>query len=226
MPLLRSQARLLIKEGKVLINGRQIKKPGSNFDSEVKITVQNLPQYVSRGAQKLEAALKEFKVNPANQIIADIGASTGGFTDLLLQKGAKKVYAIDVGQDQLAQKLRQDPRVINLEKTNVKDLEELPEKVGLAVVDLSYISLTKVLHKICTFLKPRAKIIVLFKPQFECGPGVVNKQGVITNDSIRLKVLHNFLDWCQENQLEVESQIESPIQGKTGNIEYLLLISC
>jgi len=220
----RSQAAQLIREGKVKIKGRQTFKPGGKFDKNVEISLEDTEQYVGRGAKKLKAAIQNFKIAPKGLIIADVGASTGGFTDYLLQNGSLKSYCIDVGHDQLAEKLKKDPRVINLEGINIRNLEGLPEKVDLAVVDLAYISLRKVLKVVFNLLKPEGKVIVLFKPQFECGPGVVNSQGVITNDEIRSEVLNGFLDWCSQEDYTVIDKIESPITGQNGNQEYLLLL--
>jgi len=221
----RSQAALLIKEGKVKIKDRQILRPGAKFDKNVELEIKSTEQYVGRGAKKIKAAIQKFAIDPKGLIIADVGASTGGFTDYLLQHGALKSYCIDVGHDQLAQKLKKDPRVVNLEGTNIRNLERLPEKADLAVVDLAYISLRKVLKVVFRLLKPYGKVIVLFKPQFECGPGVVNSQGVITNDQIRQQVLADFLDWCSQEKYTVVDKIESPITGQNGNQEYLLLLT-
>lgn len=215
----RSQARHLIKDGTVLVNDQTITKPGhlTPIDSDIKIT---RDLYVSRGAYKLEAAITSFKIDPTDKIIADIGASTGGFTEYLLTQGAKKIYAIDVGHDQLAEKLKKDPRVINLEGTNIRSNPTLPEKVDLCVVDLSFISLTLVLNNIARLLKPSGEIIALLKPQFEAGPNAVNEKGILSAAQTK-SVLNSFKQTLSENKYHLIDIIPSPIKGKTGNQEYL-----
>lgn len=221
----RSQAKQHIESGCVFIDNIKITKPGKSFADDIHIEIKNAHQYVGRGALKLEKALEEFQINTHNIIAADIGASTGGFTDCLLQKGAQKVFAIDVGYNQLAEKLKNNQRVVNIEKTNIRDGVNLSEKVDLCVVDLSFISLTKVLDKIAELVKPNGHIITLFKPQFEAGPGVVDKHGIIKDESLHNKILDTFLSWCNEHNFYVEKHINSPIVGGDGNKEFLLLIT-
>jgi 23S rRNA (cytidine1920-2'-O)/16S rRNA (cytidine1409-2'-O)-methyltransferase len=214
----KSQAKSMILQGLVFYNSQPVKKAGQMVNTEGELKVTEINKYVSRGAKKIEGAIKEFEIDIKNKIIADVGASTGGFTDYLLQNGASKVYAIDVGRDQLAEKLKHDPRVINLENTNIKDLDSLPESADLAVADLSYISLRKVLPSIFK-LAPEA--IVLLKPQFECGPGVVNKQGIIIDPEIQEQTINDFENWCNEKGYKIKAKTKSPITGKVGNQEWL-----
>jgi len=216
----RSQAKTLIEKGDIFVNGICVKKAGEviDVDSEIEIRT-NL--YVGRGAFKLEKALTEFQINPKDLICLDVGASTGGFTEVLLINGAKKVYAIDVGSDQLAQKLRDDPRVINLEKTNIKDLKTLPEEADLSVMDLSFISVTKVFPHVKNLLKINGVLIVLIKPQFEVGKNDLPKDGVIKDLDLRQKVLQETLNSARENGFQILQHINSPIEGKSGNVEFL-----
>ena len=220
----RSQARLLIDDGLVYGNGKQITKSGQLFDQEVVLEVKREREYVGRGALKIEHALKCFEVDVRGMIVADVGASTGGFSDCLLQQGAQKIYAIDVGHGQLAAKLLQDDRVINLEGINIRHQYQLPEKVNLCVVDLSYISLKLVLNNIAALLDEQGRIIALIKPQFEAGVERIGKNGLIKDNEVRIKILEEIYDWCQENSLGVLDVIRSPICGKTGNIEYFFFL--
>jgi len=215
----RSQAALLILEGVVFWNGKQVKKVSEKVNSEG-LEVRKSMQFVSRGAHKIEGALKEFQVDPKDFIVADVGASTGGFTDFVLNLGAQKVYAIDVGHDQLALKLREDSRVINLEGVNIKNAYELPELVDLAVVDLSFISLRLVLKNIFSLVKNGGNIIALVKPQFEVGKNGLDKNGIVKNEILREECVQSLKIWCEENQMPVIGECLSPIAGKTGNIEY------
>lgn len=220
----RSQAKSLIEKGDVLINGKVIKKAGELIEvaSEIEITA---PLYVGRGAFKLEKALSEFNINPQGLIAIDVGASTGGFTEVLLLAGAKKVYAIDVGHDQLAAKLREDPRVINLEGTNIRELNELDDLADLAVMDLSFISITKVLANVSKLLGPSGKLIALVKPQFEAGVERLPKDGVVKDNKVRQEILDEVVSFAQSNGWIHHQTILSPIEGKTGNTEYLSLFS-
>lgn len=219
----RSQAKSLIEKGDVIVAGKIIKKASEMFDLDAHIEIQ-APLYVGRGAFKLEKAFAEFKVQAKDKICMDIGASTGGFTEVLLLHGAKKVFSIDVGSGQLAQKLREDNRVINLENTNIKDLNSLPEKISLAVMDLSFISIVKVLNSINLLLDDGGELVALIKPQFEIGRENLPKDGVVKDENDRLKTLHHVLDYAKENGWKVLSWIESPIEGKSGNKEYLAFL--
>lgn len=216
----RSQANQLIKEGVVYYQDQQISK-SSQIVEPVGIEVRKDIQYVGRGAYKLKGALEKFKVDPTNMVVADVGASTGGFTDYLLKSGAKKVYALDVGHDQLATSLREDKRVVNLEGVNIRYGYELPELVDLAVADLSYISLKLVLESIFNLVSPKGKLIILVKPQFEVGREALGKGGIVKDSQARGQALLDLYDFCQEKGFYIENAMRSPIQGKTGNIEYL-----
>lgn len=216
----RSQAKSMIENGDVKVNGVVIRKAGDIIDSESEIEITS-QQFVGRGALKLEKALSEFKVSVQNKIFLDVGASTGGFTEVLLNSGAVKVYAIDVGHDQLAPKLRTDFRVINLEGTNIRELHELPDLGDGAVMDLSFISITKVLENVKTLLKPKADLIVLVKPQFEAGRERLPKDGVIKDLKVQQAVLDEVLAYATQNGWIHHRTIDSPIEGKSGNKEFL-----
>lgn len=216
----RSQAKSMIENGDVTVNGNVIRKAGEliDVDAEINVTSQI---FVGRGALKLEKALKDFEVSVQGKIFLDVGASTGGFTEVLLNNGASKVYAIDVGHDQLAAKLRQDSRVINLEGTNIRELHELPELADGAVMDLSFISITKVLENVKALLMPAADLIVLVKPQFEAGRERLPKDGVIKDPKVQEAVLDEVLAYAKENGWLHNKTIDSPIEGKSGNKEFL-----
>ncbi len=214
----------LIKKGLVKANGEVVTKPAKEYPLETDIEITAQPKYVGRGGLKLEKALTEFQVDPTGLTVLDIGSSTGGFTDCLLQAGAKKVYAVDVGTDQLDSKLKTDPRVISMERTDIRKINKLPEKADLAVIDVSFISLALVLQKVSDLLKEKSKIIALVKPQFESANIDKNKSGVVKNDQIREKVLEKIKNFCAQNHLAVVKTIDSPILGGSGNKEYLLFL--
>ncbi len=215
----RSQAQLLIKEGHVSVDGKIVTKPSFKTQSQA-ISVTKEELFVGRGAHKIEGALKEFQVDVSEKIIADVGASTGGFTDFVLNRGAKRVYAIDVGHGQLAKSLCDDSRVINLEGTNIRDLECLDELVDIAVVDLSFISLKLVLKNILNLVKDDGIVIALVKPQFEVGKDNLGKGGIVKNLTIASDTICHLLEWCSENSLYIRDFTSSKIKGKTGNQEY------
>jgi 23S rRNA (cytidine1920-2'-O)/16S rRNA (cytidine1409-2'-O)-methyltransferase len=217
----RMEAQRLIMAGEVRVNEQIASKPGTQVLTQATITIaQGLP-FVSRGGLKLEAALDAFSVRVEGQVVADVGASTGGFTDCLLQRGAQRVYAIDVGYGQLAWSLRNDERVVVMERTNARHLHELPESIHLATVDVSFISLTLVLPRIREWLVPGGSVIALIKPQFEAGRAQVGKRGVVRNPAIHRQVLHRILTWTSENGLPPQGLIRSPIKGPAGNVEFL-----
>lgn len=216
----RSQAKSLIENGSVTSNGVVIKKAGELIDSEAQIELTS-PLFVGRGALKLEKALSVFQMPVQNKIFLDLGASTGGFTEVLLNAGVSKVYAIDVGHDQLAPKLRSDPRVINLEGTNLRELSSLPELADGAVMDLSFISVTKVLDQVKLLLKPSADLVILIKPQFEAGRERLPRDGVIKDQKVQQAVLHEVINFATENGWIHHQTIDSPIEGKSGNKEFL-----
>jgi 23S rRNA (cytidine1920-2'-O)/16S rRNA (cytidine1409-2'-O)-methyltransferase len=225
----RERARALVMSGVVRIDGQPETKPGTLVDDSAELTLRGQDHpYVSRGALKLQKGLDAFAIDPTGQVALDIGASTGGFTDLLLQRHAARVYAIDVGYGQLAWSLRQDTRVVVLERQNARtlDLALVPEPCDLAVIDVSFISLTLVLPRVVELLRPpRGKpIVALVKPQFEAGREHVGKGGVVRDEAARLGAVAKVSAWGREHGLIPEGHVESPITGPAGNIEYLLLL--
>jgi 23S rRNA (cytidine1920-2'-O)/16S rRNA (cytidine1409-2'-O)-methyltransferase len=234
----RSQAQRLIMAGQVRADGQVMLKPASSIAEEARLEVDQGPPFVSRGGEKLQAALDTFSIMVKDRICADIGASTGGFTDCLLQHGAQRVYAIDVGQGILHWKLRQDPRVVVMERTNARRLERLPERVSLVTVDASFISLKILLPAIIGWFdvayineerpKPieifqtNGDIVALIKPQFEAGRQAVSRgEGVIRDPAIHRQVLQDILTYAQQSGLSVRGIIRSPLQGPKGNTEFL-----
>jgi len=205
----------------VLVDGKVVDKPGTRVPTTATIAIKEKLAYVSRGGLKLEAALRAFEVDVHGLVAADVGASTGGFTDCLLQHGAARVYAIDVGYGQLAWRLRQDPRVVTMERVNVRYLRELPELVDLATVDVSFISLKLVLPAVMQLLKPNGSIIALIKPQFEAGRKQVGKGGVVKDHAVHRAVLYDVLGWALSNSLQVNGLVVSPLRGPAGNVEFL-----
>lgn len=219
----RSRAQALVIAGKVRVDNQVVTKPGLQVPPESVVTIEQDLPYVSRGGQKLVAIIDEFSINPQALICADVGASTGGFTDVLLQRGAAKVYAIDVGYGQLAWKLRQDERVVVLERTNVRYLDALPELVNLVTIDVSFISLKLILPVVQTWLHPPGLIIALIKPQFEAGRTQVGKGGVVRDLAVHRQVLENILFFAQQRELILLGLIPSPLLGPAGNHEFLAL---
>jgi 23S rRNA (cytidine1920-2'-O)/16S rRNA (cytidine1409-2'-O)-methyltransferase len=221
----RERGHALILAGQVLVNGQKVDKAGSLVpeDADIRIIGEQL-RYVSRGGLKLEAALKEFNVAVEGKTALDVGASTGGFTDCLLQQGAKKVYAVDVGYGQLAWKLRQDPRVVLIERTNIREIAPslIPERIEITVIDVSFISLEKVIPSILQFLKPEAGVIALIKPQFEVGKGQVGKGGIVRDEEARRAAVDRVESFFRDMGFEVKGVIPSPITGQDGNVEYLI----
>jgi 23S rRNA (cytidine1920-2'-O)/16S rRNA (cytidine1409-2'-O)-methyltransferase len=225
----RERARALVMSGAVLVGGHPETKPGTMLDPAVEITLKEADHpYVSRGALKLVKGLDTFGIDPTGMTVLDIGASTGGFTDVLLRRGATRVYAIDVGYGQLAWSLRQDPRVVVLERENVRNIELalVPEACDLAVIDVSFISLTLVLPRIAELLRPPAgkPIIALVKPQFEVGREQVGKGGVVRDEAVRRGAVTKIRDWASAHGFTAGDDVESPITGPAGNVEYLLLL--
>ncbi len=223
----REKAKALIMEGLVYVNGQKSDKPGEPVGPKDAVEIRGeLPRYVSRGGLKLEKALQCFPVSLGGAVCMDIGASTGGFTDCMLQNGAKRVYSIDVGYGQLAWKLRSDPRVVNLERTNVRYLteEQVPEKADFISVDVSFISLALVLPVARRFMRDSACAVCLVKPQFEAGKGRVGKKGVVREPEIHLEVLQKVLAFAKEAGFSAERLDFSQVKGPEGNIEYLLML--
>ncbi len=221
----REEARRLIMAGQVLVNGQSVDKPGTLVPVSSEVSVKERSPYVSRGGVKLQAALFSFNVSVVGLIAADIGASTGGFTDCLLKHGAARVYAIDVGYGQLAWSLRQDPRVVVVERTNVRYLESLPEPVDLATVDVSFISLKLVLPAIVGLMKPDGRVIALIKPQFEAGRELVGRKGVVRSRDVHRVVLQDLLTWMTQRSLRLQGLMPSPLRGPAGNVEFLCYLS-
>lgn len=224
----RHKAQAFILEGKVFVDGQKVCKVGRlvNLDSEILLSGVNKGPYVSRGGIKLEAAIKEFNIDVTDKIALDVGASTGGFTDCLLRFGAKKVYAVDVGYGQLAWSLRQDPRVIPIERVNIRYMESshLKEPIDIATVDTSFISLDKVLPAVKNFLGTNGEIIALVKPQFEVGKGQVGKGGIIREEAKRTMVLEKVMAMAEILGFKVSGLLRSPVLGHKGNVEYLIYL--
>src|SRR5438067_13352756 len=214
----RERAQALILAGKVRVAGETVRSPARTVRDDASIDVDAQPGYASRGALKLAPALDGFGVDPAGRVCADIGASTGGFTDVLLRRGAEKVFALDVGRGLLHWRLRQDPRVVVIERTNARDLETFPENVSLVVIDVSFISLEKVLPAVRR-AAPRGEVVALFKPQFEVGRKDVGKGGIVRDQAALEEALDRFRDWCAANGYAVIAYAQSEVAGAEGNRE-------
>jgi 23S rRNA (cytidine1920-2'-O)/16S rRNA (cytidine1409-2'-O)-methyltransferase len=223
----REKARALIMVGKVAAEKNRIDKPGTQINVDAQLQIQEGDSfYVSRGGEKMEGALKVFGVDPAQMVVMDVGASTGGFTDCILQKGAKKVYAVDVGYGQLAWKLQKDPRVVNLERRNIRYLqrEEVQEEIDLILIDTSFISIEKFLPHLFGFLKRGGAILCLIKPQFEVGKGEVGKGGVVRDKALHEKVIGRISNFSRGLGLKVLGVTESPLLGPKGNKEFFIYL--
>ncbi len=224
----RAKAQATIMAGEVYVNGQKADKSGMEVDitSNVEVRGSACP-YVSRGGLKLEKALRNFGVDPTGYVCSDSGASTGGFTDCLLQQGASKVFAIDVGYGQLAWKIRNDPRVVVMERTNIRYVtpEDLGEKLDLSVIDVSFISLSLVLPVVKTLLKPTGQVLCLIKPQFEAGRDKVGKKGVVRDAAVHEEVLQNFISLAKSLGFTIRNLTFSPVKGPEGNIEFLAHLS-
>jgi 23S rRNA (cytidine1920-2'-O)/16S rRNA (cytidine1409-2'-O)-methyltransferase len=221
----REKAKAIIMSGNVFVDGQREDKAGTSFPEKAVIEVKGHPlKYVSRGGLKLEKAMSHFDVELTGKVCMDVGASTGGFTDCMLQNGAVKVYAVDVGNGQLAWKLRQDERVICMEKTNIRYVtrEQLEEPVEFASIDVAFISLTKVLEPVKQLLTPDGQVVALIKPQFEAGREQVGKKGVVRDKAVHLEVIERVIAYAQSIGFEVLNLEFSPIKGPEGNIEYLV----
>ncbi len=224
----REKAKATIMAGLVLANGQRLDKPGIELPENTKLELKGeLLPYVSRGGLKLEKALKVFPVSLQNAVVADIGASTGGFTDCALQHGAEKVYAIDVGYGQLDWKLRTDPRVVCMERVNARYLTKtsLPERVDFVVCDVAFISVTKIFSAMDEILQDEGQILTLIKPQFESGREHIGKKGVVKDPQVHQEVLKKVLDEAENHGFTVKDLDYSPIRGPEGNIEYLAWLS-
>ncbi len=217
----RSKAQALILAGSVVAGDHRVEKPGQLLDSEVELRVKEQLKYVSRGGLKLEKALDQFQLSPKDRVCVDLGASTGGFTDVLLQRGARRVYAVDVGYGQLHPRLRADPRVVVQERVNARELR-LPEACSAAVADLSFISLKLVLPALTAALAPASWACVLVKPQFEAGRAEVGKGGVVRDPEVHRRVVREISEELVRLGFAVEGSVESPVQGPAGNREFLI----
>lgn len=215
------KARALVMAGQVTVDERPAPKAGSLVAEDAALAVDLGPRYVSRGGEKLEQALSSFSIDVTGLVAADIGASTGGFTDCLLQHGATRVYAIDVGRAQLDYKLRGDPRVVSMEGVNARELASLPEPIDIAVIDVSFISLRAVLPAVAKLLKPGAPFIALFKPQFEAAKDEVPRGGVIRDVQLHATLIGRFASWLVTHGFSVRDLVASPILGAEGNREFL-----
>jgi len=221
----REKAQALILAGAVSVDGRRVDKAGTPVDEAAEITVAGPPHpYVSRGGLKLAAALDAFGLDPAGLVCLDVGASTGGFTDCLLQRGASRVYAVDVGHGQLDAKIRSDPRVVVRERVNARLLssEDVPERVRLAAIDVSFISTRLILPAVVPLVEETGAIVVLVKPQFEAGRAEVGKGGIVRSEAVRLRVLGSVEEYGRDAGLGPIGSIPSPIRGAHGNEEFLL----
>jgi len=219
----RERAKAVIMSGKVFVAGNRADKPGMQVYADALIEVRGFPEYVSRGGQKLGKALQTFGVSPKGRVCIDCGASTGGFTDCLLKNGARLVYAVDVGYGQLAWSIRNDPRVVTMERTNIRYMTAgmLEVKPDIAVIDLSFISLSLVLPVVGNLLKDSGEALCLIKPQFEAGRGNVGKKGVVREPEIHKAVLDAFIEYSSKSGFSVKGLIHSPVMGPEGNIEFL-----
>ncbi len=223
----RARAQALIMAGQIRINGQVELKPGTPVNAEAQLALEQGPRFVSRGGEKLDAALTAFALNVGGLVCADVGASTGGFTDCLLQRGARRVYAIDVGKGVLDWKLRQDERVVVMEQTNARFVEQLPEPISLVTIDASFISLRLLLPVVRHWLPAadadiRADIVALIKPQFEAGRGAVARgKGVIRDVALHQQILLEMLEFSASQELQPQGLLRSPLLGPKGNIEFL-----
>ncbi len=221
----RSQARILIGAGEVRTPDHRVEKAAEMLPVDSVLLLDEKPRFVSRGGRKLEAALDEFSIDPTGLVVADIGASTGGFTDCLLQRGATRVYAIDVGYGQLDYSLRRDSRVVVMERVNARYLEPLSHPIDLTVVDTSFISLKLILPAVQRIGSYRATIIALVKPQFEAGRDIVGRRGVVKDERVRARVVRDIIDFAEGLGMRFQNLMRSPLIGPAGNEEFLVHLS-
>lgn len=217
----RSRAKALIMAGDVLVNGQKETRAGRTVGSEDQISLREKPRFVSRGGEKIDHALDTFNIDVAGMVAADFGASTGGFTDCLLQRGALKVYAVDVGYGILDERIRTDPRVIPMERTNARYLTEVPESVDIVVIDVSFISLSLMFPVVARILGSDGVCVPLIKPQFEAGKENVGKRGVVRDPVVHEMVLRSATRYARDNGLSVHGLVASPLRGPNGNVEFL-----
>ena len=219
------RAQGLIMAGQVLVDGQVVDKPGKQVLEGAQVIIREGLRYASRGGLKLEHALACFEIDVSQKAAVDVGASTGGFTDCLLQQGVRQVYAIDVGYGQLAWELRQDPRVVVLERTNIRHLKSLPEPLDLATIDVSFISLELVLRPVVKLLQPRGEILALIKPQFEARRDQVAKGGVVRDPAVHRLVLEKIIRRAMQEELRVRGLTAVPLRGPAGNVEFFIHLS-
>ncbi|MFC1917879.1 TlyA family RNA methyltransferase [Chloroflexota bacterium] len=220
----RTKAQALIMAGQVVVAGKEGLKPGTALPESAVIKILETPQFVGRGGIKLAHALDQFQIDVSGKVVGDIGASTGGFTDCLLQWGARRVYAVDVGYGQLDYRLRKDPRVVVLERVNARYQIPVSEKIALATIDVSFISVQKIIPSVATLMERSGYFIVLIKPQFEAERSEVGRGGVIKDSQLHATVLGRFCRWAVANSLHLKGLVPSPILGSSGNQEFLLLL--
>lgn len=218
----RAKAKGMIMAREVKVNGEIVDKAGSSVGDDDVVELVSAMPYASRGGYKLAGALEQFAIDISGRVCADVGACTGGFTDVLLQQGAKKVYALDVGYGQLDWNLRQDERVVVMERTNARYVETLAELVSFVCIDVSFISLKLILPAVQKWLAPFSDVVALIKPQFEAGKKQIGKGGIVRDAAVRQQVLEDVLGWSLENGWSVQGLTTSPIQGADGNVEYLV----
>ena len=217
----RNKAQRLIRAGEVRVDGQLVDKPSTQVPEDADITLETKPPFVSRGGEKLAAALERFGLDVTDAVAADVGASTGGFTDCLLQNGATRVYAIDSGYGQLHWKLRNDPRVTVMERTNARYLRELPEPIDVATIDVSFISLTLIMPNVAVWVRPKGNVVALIKPQFAAGPENVERGGVVRDREVHRLVLAEVLTGAADLDLSLQGLMPSPLRGPAGNVEFL-----
>ncbi len=220
----REKARVMVMEGAVVADNRTVIKPSTLVSDDAEVHLLQRPPFVGRGGLKLEGALDEFQVDVTSLVVVDVGSSTGGFTDCLLKRGASKVYAVDVGYGQLDYRLRQDPRVVVMERVNARYPFTLPEPVDLATVDISFISVEKVVPTVADVVRGGGRLIVLVKPQFEAGRRQVSKGGLVKDPLIHAAVLGRFICWAVDRGFRLEGLVASPILGAEGNREFFVLL--
>lgn len=220
----RAKAQALIMAGEVAVAGKPVVKAGTLVNAEETITVRKPSPFVGRGGIKLEYALDQFQIDVANSVVADIGASTGGFTDCLLQRGTSRVYAVDVGYGQLDYRLRRDARVVVMDRVNARYPLTLPEKIDMATIDVAFISVKKVIPSVAGLLKKGGHLLVLIKPQFEAKREEVGKGGVIKDPLVHARVLGRFIAWLGEQDFRLKGLVASPVLGASGNKEFFVLL--
>jgi 23S rRNA (cytidine1920-2'-O)/16S rRNA (cytidine1409-2'-O)-methyltransferase len=217
----RAKAQAMIMAGDVLADGKIVLKAGTLVNKDADVSVAEPPPFVSRGGLKLDYGLGYFGLDVRDAVVADIGASTGGFTDCLLKRGVRRVYAVDVGYGQLDYRLRQDPRVIVMDRVNARNTPDIREKLDMVVIDVSFISVEKIIPAVAGLLKVKGSIIVLVKPQFEAKRKEVGKGGIIRQPEIHARVLGRFVKWVTDNGYRLKGMVGSPIEGASGNREFL-----